>query len=473
VGERNVLLTDSKQADVLAHLFKGDILYDQNLDRWYRFDPTTGLWLADLGAASILADVQSWSQRTISSGDIHGDVLDSRVGLLNVPAQARALEALRVRSEFRVTNGQWDTVSHLLGCKNGVLDLKTQRLLAPEEARQHRLTMSTGIDFHAGLQPTRFTKHMELVQPDSTMREYLFRAMGYTLTGEKGEQVWWFWYGPTTRNGKTQTADAQRLTMGDYGQHIRRELVVRNERTSAIDRGSALHAIAKARMGELPELSHVGELDSEFIKQLVDSKAAAIPYRVPYGRGDFKASPPITVIGHGNSRPEVTDSGNGFWRRVKLVSWDVQVPEDGEVRDYGQLMYDEEGEAILSLMARESALYYELARTAKDGSGLLAEPESIAEKTREYRATSDHFASWANDTLVATSNREDRVRAQWLYEAYQRWCEAQGIKLAQRINGNTFPERLYQATKAERVRKEVGMVYIGLRYFGEAEEEDA
>lgn len=455
--------TDFWQAEWLANRFDHRFLYDLDAKLWHVYDPETGLWRID--SRNVIREIvpmlvrETFAQHESGERELKTDgQRKALLALYNNEPVRRALDSLGTITGYKIGTDEWDQHPHLLGTASGVVDLRTGEVVKPERARDLHLSMSTGVPYTPGLTPRRFLEHMELVQPDPVRRAYLLRTFGYMLTGETGEQLWWFWYGPKAANGKSQTADIVRLSLGEYGANVPPALFTRDKFKKAIDVGSSLHALRSVRMGDMAELSHVAELDSELLKRMVEGAAAGIPYRPPYGGRDLMARPPTKLIGHGNSRPEVTDSNNGFWRRVRVVPWDQVVPEDRRIRDFGMKLVAEEGEAILSLLVREAVAYY--------ANGLLPEPGDVAEATNEYRATADHFALWLNDDVLVTGLPRDTHSSSDAWTAYDRWCDAQGIRTSQRLDGKEFKARLEGVTGVTWKKTNKGNVFVGVQLPG-------
>jgi putative DNA primase/helicase len=451
---------DREQARWLAHALKREANFDHDSDVWLIYDPESGLWrpdtMRDLPARiehETIARIEWIPTRYVE--DRAKILVRNYRRILTMRGMTGALDWLSGVTGYKSGADEWDRDPHLVGCANGVLDLRTLKLLSPDEARSKRVSMSTGVAYDANAQCPKFLDHMALVQPDKDMREYLLRTFGYMLTGETGEQVWWFWYGPSAFNGKTQTVDAIRLVLGDYGMKGQQAVFIKNPFRNPINFGSAIHKMRRARLVDLSELSKSGgELDAAFIKDLVEGKAGAITYRPPYGRRDITAHPPSKLIGHGNTRPDVGDSTDGFWRRTTVIPWTEKVPPDKRIADYGLWLASNEGAGILALLAREAHAYYR--------DGLLALPGAAVDASAEYRANADHFALWLNDAVIVTRKQGDMVPASAVLKAYTDWCWNNGIKDRKVLDGADFKSRLETTPGVSWKRMTMGSFYLGL-----------
>jgi putative DNA primase/helicase len=123
--------------------------------------------------------------------------------------------------ELAATAAEFDAAPWLLNCQNGTLDLRTGKL-KPHDPND-MLTKLAGANYCPGAPCPTWTAFFERVQPDAAIREFLQRSIGYTLTGQVGEQVFWFLYG-TGSNGKSVFSGVVGALLGDYCQrqlHLR------------------------------------------------------------------------------------------------------------------------------------------------------------------------------------------------------------------------------------------------------------
>ena len=47
-----------------------------------------------------------------------------------------------------------------------------------------------------------------------------------------------------------------------------------------------------------------------------------------------------------NNRPRIVGTDEGIWRRVRLIPFNVRVPESRKVKDYHKVLFVEEGPGI-------------------------------------------------------------------------------------------------------------------------------
>jgi len=119
-------------------------------------------------------------------------------------------------SEIPITPQQLDADEWLLNCQNGTVDLKNGIL------RQHRrgdfITKTIPVEYNAQAQcPLWFAFLNRIMDGNENLIEFLQVAIGYTITGNTGEQALFFCHG-SGANGKSVFLSTIKALMGDYAQ---------------------------------------------------------------------------------------------------------------------------------------------------------------------------------------------------------------------------------------------------------------
>jgi len=115
-----------------------------------------------------------------------------------------------------------------------------------------------------------------------------------------------------------------------------------------------------------------------------------------------------------NHRPTIKGSDHAIWRRVKLVPFNVVIPDEDQDKDLG-LKLKQERSGILNWLI-EGCLNWQ-----RDG---LTDPEAVRVATADYRAEQDVIAAFVED--CCTIGRTDTVLSASIYKAYTQWCKTTG-----------------------------------------------
>ena len=114
--------------------------------------------------------------------------------------QKAALELARSEPGIPIRQEKLDSHQWLLNVQNGTIDLRDCSLREPQ--REDLLTQVCSIEYDASAKSPRWTKFLEEIVPDSEVRHFLKKAIGYSLTGSTREHLFFICHGRGA-NGKT------------------------------------------------------------------------------------------------------------------------------------------------------------------------------------------------------------------------------------------------------------------------------
>ena len=110
----------------------------------------------------------------------------------------------------------------LLNVENGSIDLRTGHL--EKHDPRDLLTKVVPVQADRTAKCPIFKKFLERISGDDPdLASYIQRAVGYSLSGETTEQVFFFVFGRTGQNGKSTLVNLIREMLGDYGLHTQTE----------------------------------------------------------------------------------------------------------------------------------------------------------------------------------------------------------------------------------------------------------
>ena len=109
--------------------------------------------------------------------------------------------------------GDFNVYRHKVNVGNGVLDLHTGELAT--HAPEFYMTRLMGASYFPHSFRPNFDKFIDEILPDSFVRNYVQRAIGYTLLGNADQRALFLACGPSG-TGKSQFVEAMRMVFGDY-----------------------------------------------------------------------------------------------------------------------------------------------------------------------------------------------------------------------------------------------------------------
>ncbi len=310
-----------------------------------------------------------------------------------------------------------DSQADLLGAPNGVIDLTTGALLAPDPHR--RITQSVAVDYDMTADCPWFKQTVrEAFFDDIEMVTFFKRLMGYCLMSNPKHSYLVIPYGHGA-NGKSTIMNAISRVVGDYSKTAASETFTSND---GMARGSAsgpredLLRLRTARMlfiGELDESAHLRE---HVVKMLTGDDT--IIARGVNARTSVEFKPRFVPIMSTNHRPIIKGSDNGIWRRILMIPFERNFKEDEtlseDVNRPAKIAMESRG--ILRWLI-EGALEYQRVG--------LCVPAGISEARDEYRDDMDILKDWIDTRCVFESNAV--TKANDLFISWQQYAQPKGL----------------------------------------------
>jgi putative DNA primase/helicase len=315
---------------------------------------------------------------------------------------ARSFERIAIRHE------ELDADPWVLNVANGVIDLRTGRLLPHDRARL--LTKMADVAFNPKATCPAWTRFLgACMGGKEDLTTFLARMVGYALTGDTGEHALFFLFGDG-RNGKSTFLTTLAAVLGAYATAAPRGMLFR----SGADRHpTELTCLHGARFVSCAEIEQGKAFDEALVKDLTGGDTITAR-RMNQDFWSFRPSHKLFIAG--NHKPVVRGDDDGIWRRLRLVPWLVQVaPEDVDRGLADKLRAEAAG--ILAWAVR-GCLDWQ-----KNG---LGEPRAVLEATASYREESDPLGDFFVERLVfepGTKTPRALIRG-----AYDAWAKENGVR---------------------------------------------
>ena len=301
-----------------------------------------------------------------------------------------------------------DANPNLLGVRNGIVDLRSGTLLKP--GPEILVTKRAAVDFDPNAQCPAFDKFLNDIQPNRDMQRLLQQMGGLVLLGKVREHKLFFFYG-LGANGKTTLIEIVAWVMGDYSRRIQTETLMCHHR-SPQSHDADLAVLKGRRLAYCNEVGEGQRLDPSRTKDLTGGDT--ISARIPYGREAMTFEPSHTLIMIGNHQPEITDTTHGMWRRIVLIPFDQQIPDNQ--RDSHLLnKLKQEGSGILNWMLKGLVDYL---------THGLAIPKEVLSANDVYRDEQDLLGQWLSECCTIKTGAKERKET--AYYSYQAWAIGRG-----------------------------------------------
>jgi len=330
----------------------------------------------------------------------------------------------------------------LLNTPSGIVDLRTGELTPSDPARYLTRCTAVAYDPDATL-PKRFGEIVTaLAGEDSETEAWLWRAIGYTLTGRVHEDSVFYLRGSGS-NGKSTLLKALAGVLGDYGHKIDIRYL-----TAGADQGHATEyaALRGKRLVFASEVEKGQRLAISRLKDLTGGDVQAHRGMHQNAADAAVFAPECKVWLAGNHDLAVHGTDHGTWRRLRKIESDKTFGHSS-VRDS---LLECEGAGILAYAVAAASTWYE--------NGLGSTPQRVEDSTAAYRKAQDLLGQFFSDCLVfepgANMTKYD------FNGAYQTWLEEEGGDL--RVGPREMAQRLAdRGVKPERTKN--ARIWKGVR----------
>lgn len=439
-GQGAYNLTDLGNSERFSNQHGDDARYVYPWRSWLTWNSQR--WEQDEGGVTVRMAKET--VRSIYSEAADAEDADKRkaiVGHAKSSESRSRIEALvaLAQSEMPIRPDELDTDPWMFNVENGTLDLKTGELR--EHDRDDLLTKLAQVEYDATAKAPLWEAFLEQILPDETVRSFVQRLAGYSLTGSTREHVLPILYG-SGANGKSTFVNVLMKAMGDYASQTAPDLLLAKQGSHPTE----LADLFGARMVAAIEVNDGRRFNEALVKQLTGGDT--IKARKLY-QDFWEFAPTHTVWMAVNHRPDVRGTDQAIWRRIKLIPFTTAIPPAEQDTALPEKLL-EELPGILAWAVR-GCLDWQ-----RDG---LGEPDEVRRATNQYRAHMDVLAGFIDESCVI----DERAWATFsgLYADYTAWAEASGEQPeSKRRFGEQLAERGYPASSGSRnvaIRRGVGL----------------
>jgi putative DNA primase/helicase len=377
-----------------------------------RFRESLGQWFADQ-AGKALTDLQRGQGNPDDVKGWQSTLQYGKVRAVSLVMQGILFEDL----------ADFDSDPDLLNCANGVVDLRTGKLMDHDPA--FRMTKVAGAAYNPDATHSDWWKALEALPAD--VLEWFQTRMGQAITGHRPESDQVIFLYANGNNGKSTVIDLTTAAAGDYATPVSETVLLAAGKDAA--RASAtpeLMCLRGARYAYLEETPEAGRLNSGRLKKLTGTRyVTARPlYKdmvvFPAGHTLFVSS---------NFRLLVDQGDFGTWRRLLQLTFPytylpaekIKDPESERVADVGF-----RDRVVGEQVVIEAVLAWMVAGAQRSYSGLGEVPGRIVADSAGWRQESDPVLRFVAENLVYEPGYW--VESMEVYRAFNERMEAEGSR---------------------------------------------
>lgn len=334
---------------------------------------------------------------------------------------AASVESL-CRFHLATKPDKFDTQTMLLACANGVIDLATSEL-RPGKPEDY-LTRASPVEYIPKAKCPRFDKFLlEIMEGDKEWVAYLWRVLGYCLTGEVREHVFFMLHGDGL-NGKSTFIDVLNAMMGDMAQSARFQTFLSKGKINSGANDDIAHMVG-ARVVVALEADEASKLDSALVKNLTGADRVRARYLYS---PEFEFKPRLKLFLVSNYVPRIDDQSNAIWRRVHYIPFKYKVPENKI--DQG---------LALKLYGELEGIFAKAVTAAKDwNENGLQFPAKGKEETAALRQEFDVLGAAMSELAVEGQVAHAKISQKDLLREIRYWFES---------NNYRYPPRTHELIK--------------------------
>jgi putative DNA primase/helicase len=393
-------------------------------DELHRYDLARGI----CRAAAVRADGKSEKKRLAAAGTVNA-----------------VLQMARADRRVVLPADAWDADPMLLNTPAGIVDLRDGRLRARRQ--DDYCTQLAAVAPDARIKSPNWLRFIgEVFGHDPEMVEFVQRALGYCLTGDRREQKILFLHG-TGANGKSTLLDLVLWLAGTYALKLPAAALMqtkteRHPTELAQLRGRRLAVSSELEEGQFWAESRIKELTGD---ELLTARFMRQDFF------EFRQTHKHLIAG--NYKPRLRGGDAALARRFVLVPFTATF--EGVRRDpLLPAKLRAEAPAVLAWLIEGAAKWHD--------SGLLI-PARVREASAEYMTANDDVGLWLEECCNLGPDYTDAAGE--LYAAFRQWKQDRGEHAPSQT---TWGERISLVPGIARFKSDGRKVYRGVALKAEA-----
>ncbi len=322
-------------------------------------------------------------------------------------SENKVMSTLRLASSnplIKVKPDDFDSNPYLINFANGTIDLRTGKLR--KFNKNDMITKIGKVKYDADATCPLWLKFLDRIfESNIELIKYIQNILGMCLTGDASqEQIFIFW-GSTGGNGKGTLVETIGYILDEYTTALPVESLLSTNKVSI---PNDIAMLKGARFVIVNEPDFGGKLNEAKIKSLTGKDSILARF---LNKEFFRFKPTHHTIIQTNPQPNVDSSDGGIDRRLRLVPFNVKIPESEVDRHLAEKL-QLEASGILNWLI-EGCLNWQI-----EG---LNPPKVVLEVMHEYKCDMDEMFEFFDSCLVKDTRAVTPHAV--LYTAHKLWCE--------------------------------------------------
>lgn len=345
---------------------------------------------------------------------------------------------------------------YIIGCRNGVLDLKTNTFREGRPSDYISLQMNVEFKEFADddLQVKQVETFLEQILPDPTVRQFFLDNYCDIFVGGNQHKYLCVWSGDGD-NGKSVTEALFEKMMGEYAVKLPTSLLTGKRTASSAACPELDRAGDGVRWAVLQEPGHDETINVGILKELSGNDTI-------FTRGLYKdgreIKPLFKIALVCNGLPKIPYADKAVWNRIRVIPFEAVFTDDAP-DSYGEQLAtktfkkDRHFEDKLPGMTQALAWVLLRHRRMRVSKGLLRiiEPEKVMAATLVYKMRNDFYTQFAEESIRRCpegNGDTSSIGVMSVYSMFKDWFKMNTTSV-QMPNKLEFTDNLSKAIKAQ------------------------
>ena len=427
--QQDYKLTDVGNAERFVAMFKDSVKYCAVYKKWFIWNGR--FWEQD-DTGKIITYAIECVRSIIHAADLlpEGDKRKAMIHhSLKSESNGKLRSLLEIASgmpDITIRSEELDANPWLINAQNGTINLKTGKL--QEHRAADYITKMCRANYDPDCAIPLWTELLQKITlGNNQLQRYIQKAFGYALTGDTSEQALFILYG-TGSNGKSTLLNVFSELMATYSTSTPSDTFMQKKNDSV---NNDIARLKGARFVAAIEMEEGKRMAESLIKSVTGGDKLVT--RFLYGEF-FEYVPQFKVFLAVNHKPNIRDTTNSIWRRIKLMPFEATFTEQERDKHFPAKIMASELPGILAWAVQGCLLWQQ------EG---LQMPDSVNTATRKYQEEMDSFSNFFRECCVEREG--GRVSNKMLRAKYDEWCRENGeYALTQRPFSAKLIERGYE-----------------------------
>lgn len=345
--------------------------------------------------------------------------------------QASCLSMASSMKDIALPYEMIDSNPYLFCCDNATIDLRTGE--GRPQRREDYITRYSNVKYDPNADcPTWYSFLNRIFNNDMQLIEYIQMAVGYCMTGSTKEQCLFILHG-SGANGKSVFMNVVNALLGSYCMETPVETFMKS-RFDDTRPSNDVARLAGARVASANETERSQALAESKVKAMTGDDLITARF---LNKEFFTFRPQFKIWIRSNYKPRISGTDAGIWRRIRLIPFNVTIPEN-----------ERDSELTTKLIAELPGIlnWAIVGCMAWQAIGLKT-PEVVANAVNDYKESQDTLSQFLAEECSLSGTYSCKLSD--LYTGYGEWCDSSGEKpLTKRLFTLAMEERGFTKRRA-------------------------